>query len=230
MSVKTQQIVTIKGTRDGLTLRLNDQCSFHDILKELEEKLSVGSGDETEEPMIRVNIQLGNRFLTSDQQDQLKEIVRERQKLVVERIDSNVITKAHALEWKEQTDVKPIVKTVRSGQVVEVKGDLLLLGDVNPGGRVTATGNIFIMGKLQGIAHAGRNGDTETVIAASYMKPNQLRIADQLSRAPEDSEEGVYNECGFIDQSESKIRVAPLQEVMKKKPDLVSYERRMLNG
>ncbi|WP_173916010.1 septum site-determining protein MinC [Halobacillus sp. Marseille-Q1614] len=230
MSVNTQQIVTIKGTRDGLTLRLNDQCSYQAILKELEEKLSVSGGEEAEEPMIRVTIQLGNRFLTVDQQEQLREIVREKQKLVVERIESNVITKAHALEWKENTDVTPLVRTVRSGQVVEVKGDLLLIGDVNPGGKVTATGNIFILGHLRGVAHAGINGDTEAVIAASYMKPNQLRIADHLSRAPEDNEEGVYIECGCIDETENKIRVVPLQEVVKRKPDLVSFERRMLNG
>ncbi|MFC7321021.1 septum site-determining protein MinC [Halobacillus campisalis] len=223
------QMVTIKGTRDGLTLRLNDQCSYDAILQELEEKLSV-SGTDADQPMIRVTIQLGNRYLTDQQKNKLRDIVREKQKLVVEQIESDIITKEEALSWKENSEITPIVKTIRSGQVVEVTGDLLLLGDVNPGGKVIATGNIFVLGNLRGIAHAGYEGNEQTVIAASYMKPNQLRIAGQLSRAPDQDSEGVYIECGFIDEQVNAIRIAPLQEVIKLKPDLLSFERRMLNG
>ncbi|MCP3025539.1 septum site-determining protein MinC [Halobacillus sp. A5] len=223
------QLVTIKGTRDGLTLWLNDQCSYDSILQELEEKLSVNGVDD-DQPMIRVTIQLGNRFLTDDQQDKLREIVREKQKLVVEKIESNVMTKDEALSWKENTEITPITKTVRSGQVVEIKGDLLLLGDVNPGGKVVASGNIFILGHLRGIAHAGASGNEGAVIAASYMKPNQLRIGSQISRAPDQDSDGLYIECGYVDEKNEAIRIAPLQEVMKQKPDLVSFERRMLNG
>jgi septum site-determining protein MinC len=34
--MKKWQNVTIKGTKDGLTLHLNDDCSFEDLKKELE--------------------------------------------------------------------------------------------------------------------------------------------------------------------------------------------------
>ena len=66
-------------------------------------------------------------------------------------------------------------------------GDLLLIGDVNPGGTVIAGGNIFIMGALKGFAHAGCYGNDQAVIAASSMKPSQLRISDCLNRAPDNS-------------------------------------------
>ncbi|WP_101844456.1 septum site-determining protein MinC [Halobacillus sp. Marseille-P3879] len=223
------QLVTIKGTRDGLTLQLNDQCSYDSILEELKEKLSVNGVDDSQ-PMIRVTIQLGNRFLTNEQQEQLKEIVREKQKLVVEQIESNVMTKDEALSWKENTEITAITRTIRSGQVIEVKGDLLLLGDVNPGGKIIASGNIFVLGHLRGIAHSGSEGNEETIIAASYMKPNQLRIANQISRAPDQDSDDLYIECGFVDKKNEAIRIAPLQEVLKQKPGLVSFERRMLNG
>ncbi|WP_318247299.1 septum site-determining protein MinC [Halobacillus litoralis] len=219
----------IKGTRDGLTLRLDDQCGFDELLQELEEKLSMNGVDE-DEPMIRVSVQLGKRFVTEEQKDQISDVIRDKQKLVVERIESEVITKQEALEWKEHTQLTPIVRTIRSGQVVHVKGDLLLIGDVNPGGQVTATGNIFVLGKLRGIAHSGVDGAADTVIAASYMQPNQLRISDQVSRSPDYESEGVYMECGYIDENEGKIRMDTIQQVMKKRPDLVSLERRMLNG
>lgn len=227
--VANSQKVMIKGTRDGLTLRLDDQCGFEELLRELKEKLSM-NGIADDEPMIRVSIQVGKRYLSDEQREQLSDVIREKQKLVVDQIESEVITKQEALDWKEHTQITPIVRTIRSGQVEHVTGDLLLIGDVNPGGQVEATGNIFVLGKLRGIAHAGIDGDTRAVIAASYMQPSQLRIADQVSRSPDYESEGVYMESGFIDEQEEKIRIDRLQEVVKKRPDLASFERRMLNG
>ncbi|KHE70608.1 septum site-determining protein MinC, partial [Halobacillus sp. BBL2006] len=81
-----------------------------------------------------------------------------------------------------------------------------------------------------GIAHAGVEGDTQAVIAASYMQPSQLRIADQMSRSPDYESEGLYMESGFVDEEQGKIRIDKLQEIVKKRPDLASFERRMTNG
>ncbi|UOQ46251.1 septum site-determining protein MinC [Halobacillus salinarum] len=222
------QIVSIKGTRDGLTLHLDDECTFEAILGELKKKLAFNGLNE-EQPLIRLTIHLGRRYLDHEQKETLKSLIREKQNLVVENIESEVISKQEALEWKENTDINPLVKTVRSGQVIDIRGDLLLIGDVNPGGKVSATGNIYVLGSLRGIAHAGVQGDQGAVIIASYMQPNQLRIADQMSRAPDYESEGVYMECGCIDET-GKIRIEPLQEIIKKRPDLASFERRMLNG
>ncbi|RWZ59942.1 septum site-determining protein MinC [Halobacillus fulvus] len=228
MAANNQRVI-MKGRHGGLTLQLDDQCSFSDLLAELEEELSVNAASE-QEPMIKVSIQLGARYLTEDQKRVLTTLIREKQKLVVESIESDVIKRTEALSWKENTDITPVVKTVRSGQVTNVRGDLLLIGDVNPGGQIQATGNIFVLGRLKGIAHAGTEGDSTAVIAASYMQPTQLRIADQFSRSPDYESEGVYMECGFIDDEEEKIRVDRIQEVVKKRPDLANFERRMDNG
>ncbi len=86
------------------------------------------------------------------------------------------------------------------------------------------------MGNLLGIAHAGANGDRDAVIAASYMKPNQLRIADYISRAPDYDSEGVYMECGLIDEEQDKIVIDRLQILSRKRKDISGFERRMLNG
>ncbi|WP_181349717.1 septum site-determining protein MinC [Thalassobacillus sp. CUG 92003] len=223
------QKITIKGTRDGLTLYINDQCSFDDILRDLQDKISM-NGITDDQPMIGVTIKLGNRYLTEEQQTHLRTIIREKQKLDVEHIESNVMSKEEAMQWKEEAEIRPVTKVVRSGQVYEVKGDLLLLGDVNPGGKVIASGNIFIMGSLKGVAHAGAEGDPYAVIAASYMQPSQLRIAESISRAPDHEVNGVYMECGYVDETDNKIRIDRLQDVIRKRPEMTSFERRMLNG
>ncbi|QDP40744.1 septum site-determining protein MinC [Radiobacillus deserti] len=227
--IVNKQIVTIKGTRDGLTLYIDDSCSFDEMLEELEQVLSSNHVDD-EEPMITVTIQLGNRYLHKEQEEKLRDLIREKNRLVVQSIESNVILKEKALEWKEDSEIKIINKIIRSGQVVEVKGDLLLIGDVNPGAKIVASGNIFVMGSLRGVAHAGAYGNQEAVIVASYMMPSQLRIADYISRSPDYEAEGVYMECGLIDLEKSKIVIDRLQVLSQKRPNLSGFERRMLNG
>ncbi|WP_204438119.1 septum site-determining protein MinC [Amphibacillus cookii] len=222
------QYVTIKGTRDGLTLNLDDTCSFQQLLNELDKTLSQDDID-VEQSMITVKVKLGNRYLHSDQEEQLRTLIRQKNKLVVQDIESNVITKEQAMRWKEESDMRIITKTVRSGQVIEITGDLLLIGDVNPGGTVKATGNIFVMGNLRGIAHAGYKGNQDAVIMASYMHPVQLRIATLYSRSPDYESDGVYMECGYVDQS-GKIIIDRLQVVAKKRPELNGFERSVLNG
>ena len=167
-----------------LSLQLNDQCSFEELLVELEEKLSDLQGVDIEDPLISVRIMSGNRYMTEDQQEELKGLIRQKHNLIVEEIESNVIRVEEAQRIVDEQEVATVATIVRSGQVLEVVGDLLLVGDVNPGGTVRAGGNIFIMGALKGVAHAGFTGKRESVIVASFMTPSQLRISDCISRAP----------------------------------------------
>ncbi|HHY72853.1 MAG TPA: septum site-determining protein MinC [Bacillus bacterium] len=222
-----QQYVTIKGTKSGLTLYLDDCCSFEELLKELKEKLSTNYQPE-DSPLISVHIKAGNRYLTSDQEDQIREIIRSKKKLVVETLESNVMTKTEALEWKKKNGVATVSKIIRSGQVLQVKGDLLLVGDVNPGGTVMAGGNIYVMGALRGIAHAGCYGNREAVIAASLMRATQLRISDLVTRAPDEQEDGHEMECAFIDQDENQIVIDRVQVLPHLRPNLTKLERGMV--
>jgi septum site-determining protein MinC len=223
--MKKWQNVTIKGTKDGLTLHLDDDCSFEELKKELDEKLSATLLTNEERALIPVKLETGYRYLTDEQQDELKELVRQKNHLVVEEINSQVITKEEADKQREETGMVTITKIVRSGQIIEVPGNLLLIGDVNPGGTVKAGGNIFIMGALKGVAHAGCNGNDQAVIAASSMKPSQLRISDSLNRAPDyiNSEEKHEMECAYIDINR-KIVIDRLQGLMHLRPNLTGLE------
>ena len=68
--------------------------------------------------------------------------------------------------------------TVRSGDRISSNGNLCIIGDVNPGAIVSARKNIFVWGKLLGIAFAGKGGSNNASIASLYLNPLQLRIAD----------------------------------------------------
>ncbi|UYZ20923.1 septum site-determining protein MinC [Mesobacillus jeotgali] len=223
--MKKTQNVTIKGTKDGLTLHLDDTCSYDELKKELDRKLSNSSRVQEEEQLLSVKVKVGNRYLSKAQEEELKDLIRQKRNLIVEDLETNVITREEADKLRQETEIVPVAKVIRSGQVLEITGDLLLIGDVNPGGTVKATGNIFIMGALRGVAHAGSEGNNEAVIAASVMKPSQLRISDCINRAPDHvpDEENRVMECAYISESQ-QIVVDRLQVLMKKRPNLTRFE------
>lgn len=212
MSQNDQQYITIKGTKEGLTFYMDDEPPFHHVVEALKVTLSTTEFlEDKAEESVAVILNFGNRYVSTDQRKMLKQLMEEQTHFLVERFDSNVISKEEAETWFDEMEVKTITQIVRSGQVIEVTGDLLLIGDVNPGGEVRATGNIRILGYLHGIAHAGIKGNEQATIAASYMNPTQLRIANYLSRSPDYETEGTYMDCAYLDKENDKIVIDRLQ-------------------
>lgn len=76
-------------------------------------------------------------------------------------------------------------KTIRSGQNITSDGNLVIIGDVNPGSEIIAKGDITVWGILGGIAHAGSEGNYKARIRALKMNAIQLRIADIFARRPD---------------------------------------------
>ncbi|MBK8784166.1 MAG: septum site-determining protein MinC [Anaerolineales bacterium] len=72
-------------------------------------------------------------------------------------------------------------KTVRSGTRIEFPGNIVIVGDVNPGAEIVAEGNVIIWGRVRGMIHAGSKGDRSAFICALDLSANQLRIADEVS-------------------------------------------------
>ncbi len=90
--------------------------------------------------------------------------------------------------------------TVRSGDRISSNGNLCIIGDVNPGAIVSSKKNIYVWGKLLGIAFAGKNGNKNASIASLYLNPLQLRIADLVAIGPKDKPKNFYPEIAVIDK------------------------------
>ena len=98
--------------------------------------------------------------------------------------------------------------TVRSGDRISSNGNLCIIGDVNPGAIVSAKKNIYVWGKLLGIAFAGVKGDNNAFIASLYLNPLQLRIADVIAIGPKDKPKNYYPEIAVIENK--TINIKPL--------------------
>lgn len=208
--------VTIKGTKDGLVFYLDDRCAFDTLLSELKEKLK-DHPQFLNGPLLHVTVNLGYRYLDQQQEQEVKELIRQEGNLIVSKMESLVVTKEEMEKARQESEVKMLFKTVRSGQVIETQGHLLILGDVNPGGLVTAGGHIFVMGALRGRAHAGKSGNNDAVIAASLLCPSQLIISSTMSPIRENEE--YKQQFAFIDPS-GQLRFAKLYQLLELRPDL----------
>ena len=88
--------------------------------------------------------------------------------------------------------------TVRSGDRISSNGNLCIIGDVNPGAIVSAKKNIYVWGKLLGIAFAGQSGNKNASISSLYLNPLQLRISDVIAIGPKDKPKNCYPEIAVI--------------------------------
>lgn len=108
-----------------------------------------------------------------------------------------VETAADAADDEHADAVRVVVGPVRSGVILEHPGHLIIFGDVNPGAEVRALGNIAVLGRLRGTAHAGLGG-TDSFIMAHRLEPQQLRIGRRVTRAGENERPGTEPELAHV--------------------------------
>jgi septum site-determining protein MinC len=89
-------------------------------------------------------------------------------------------------------------RTVRSGGVVRYDGDVVVMGDVNPGAQVIASGNVMILGALKGVAHAGATGEEGCIVFALELNPIQIRIGKRIAVSPQGSSTSRGAQVAFV--------------------------------
>ena len=205
--------IDIKGIRDGLLIRVNDHPEFavyERLRRELEQKRDFLHNS-------RIAVELGKRAMNHEQlaglqalfaghdlelwavladDGETRSIARELG-LATRLSGSATDLDGNALAGSPNGTPPPrtppaanallLRETVRSGRSVWHEGHVVVLGDVNPGAEIIATGNVIVWGRLRGLVHAGAAGDTEAVICALDLSPTQLRIAEHIAVAPNDS-------------------------------------------
>lgn len=182
--------VVFRGTKNGLSVVLNDAVDFDQVARRLQEKLAASEGFFQG---ASVTVHVGQRRLTAEQHRRLEELLREPLGLELREVLPGVaplqVTPARPAPRSAETLV--VRRTLRNGQQVTHRGSVVVLGDVNPGAEVVATGHIVVMGALRGIAHAGAEGDVSAVVVAVKLRPTQLRIANVVARSPDDGAAGA---------------------------------------
>ncbi len=88
--------------------------------------------------------------------------------------------------------------TLRGGQTLQQLGNVVVVGDVNPGAELIASGDIVVFGALRGTAHAGAQGDASARVFALDLAPTQLRIATYIA-ADDGKRRTVRPEVAYVE-------------------------------
>jgi septum site-determining protein MinC len=102
------------------------------------------------------------------------------------------------------------VGTLRGGQALHHVGNIVVVGDVNPGTELVASGDIVVFGRLLGVAHAGAQGDASARVYAIALQATQLRIASCIAVDEEPRIATTEPEVAFV--RDGRIVIMPFSK------------------
>ena len=174
--------ISFQVRTEGVVINLNSDKNFEDIKKELIQHVN-----EANDFFAGVDIYLniGDHTFKLEQISELMEIIKKYND--VNEIFVNNIHNSNKSTTICEKDTLLIKRTIRSGQRVKYPTNVVIMGDINPGAVVIAGGDIIVLGKLKGVVHAGANGSYEAKIFAMCLEATQLRIANIISRSPDEN-------------------------------------------
>ena len=202
MQNESHPTVELKGFRDGMRLIIDPEATIEQIEQAIAERME-NLGDSLSG--MTMNMDLGSRAIDDEELVRLKNLLNENYGLEIKQIigdaqddprrtEATQIAGVPAIHGAERVydqlapmneETRFIRHTLRSGQIERaLEGNMVILGDVNPGAEVVAAGDIIVLGTLRGVAHAGALGNTSSVIFALNLLPTQLRIGRFITRAP----------------------------------------------
>jgi septum site-determining protein MinC len=194
--------VNIKGIKEGLLVTVGDGDwaeASRTLIEKLGEKADFFKG-------ARLVLQLGGRALGAADLGRLRDELGDLQINLWTVLSESTVTenaaKAYGLEitlprpkalppelppidpTEDGTDAIFINHTLRSGKRVEYAGHVIVLGDVNAGAEVIASGSVVVWGRIRGTVAAGVEGDLTATVCALDLAPTQLRIANAMATSP----------------------------------------------
>ena len=197
--------ISIKGTRDGLTVSLGEG-DIQDLLEELDAHLKVQGAFFKGGT---VAVQLGARSFDQSDLEKLSELLNKYDMALrtIVASDERAVEAAQAMGLRISPPITAakssenseaaaapvrtavpvsgalyIRRTVRSGQVIRHSGPVVVLGDVNPSGEIWAGADVIIWGRAHGMICAGISGEPGAVVCALELNPLMLRIGDLVAR------------------------------------------------
>ncbi len=195
--------ITIKGTSNGLIINIGSGV-WQGLMDELDQHLAAKAAFFKGG---RVALRVGPRQLTRSQLEAVGQILDQHNVTLwaVESDAPGTCEAARQLGLETQLAAKPkteadqpagnsllIQRTLRSGQVVQHPGNIVIIGDVNPGAEIKAGGSVMVWGRLRGSVIAGAAADfhESAVVCALQLSPMQLRIGEYMAFAP--AEDGAH--------------------------------------
>lgn len=174
--------VVIKSNKSGMTVILAPEVPFEELLGDIAKKFEESARFWGS---VQMTLTLAGRPLTPEQEFAIANVIMDHSQIEIMclvDLDSNRIRRCEkALNAKLMELASCTGQFYRGhlhkGESLESEASIVVIGDVDQGARVTAKGNVVILGELRGTVAAGASGNRDVVVAALTMAPYQIKIA-----------------------------------------------------
>ena len=179
--------VVIKSSKAGMTVILDPDLPFGELLEAIGKKFSESARFWGS---VQMTLTLEGRDLTAAQEFAIVDTITKNSQIEVlclldtdaERIERcEKALNDKLMELNSQTG-QFYRGTLKRGDCLESEASIVIIGNVDHGARVTAKGNVIVLGELKGTVTAGVSGNPQAVVMALDMAPLQIRIGDMSSR------------------------------------------------
>ena len=208
--------VVIKSSKAGMTVILDPELPFGELLDAIGKKFSESARFWGS---VQMTLTLEGRDLTAAQEFAIVDTITKNSQIEVlclldtdaERIERcEKALNDKLMELNSQTG-QFYRGTLKRGDCLESEASIVIIGNVDHGARVTAKGNVIVLGELKGTVTAGVSGNPQAVVMALDMAPLQIRIGDMSSRFNERNKRlGRGPMLAFVENGE--IQVRPLKK------------------
>ena len=174
--------VVIKGNKAGMTVYLEKDLDFDEVLQAIAKKFKAtakfwGAAQMT--------LTLEGRDLTPEEEYRVVQTITDNSDIEVLCLldtDGNRTKKCEKALNERLMELSSLTGqfykgNLRDGDELESEASIVVIGDVEKGAKVSAKGNIVVLGALRGAAYVGICGNEDAVIVAFEMAPMSVRIA-----------------------------------------------------
>ncbi|MCD7870650.1 MAG: septum site-determining protein MinC [Enterocloster clostridioformis] len=179
--------VVIKSSKAGMTVILDPDLPFGELLEAIGKKFRESARFWGS---VQMTLTLEGRELTAAQEFAIVDTITKNSQIEVlclldtdaERIERcEKALNDKLMELNSQTG-QFYRGTLKRGDCLESEASIVIIGNVDHGARVTAKGNVIVLGELKGTVTAGVSVNPQAVVLALDMAPLQIRIGDLSSR------------------------------------------------
>lgn len=183
--------VILKGKKDRLVVQLDSNIDFSSLKDKFSEKIKEAEafiGDT------KIAIEFTNRKLTEIEENILIGVINKETNIKIAFIFSEKSTFSqlpggqlpfnHIKYLTDEGYTKFHKGTLRSGHSLEFDGNVVVLGDVNPGAIIKSKGNVVVLGYLNGTVYAGEQDGSEAFVGAFSLNPIQIKIGQVIAKNP----------------------------------------------
>jgi Septum formation inhibitor len=193
-----KDIVSLKGINGDVVLKIDPNAPFTEVLDRIKSLI------ESERNFFSkgfLSIDTQGRELSEAEISDLEGVFNGIN--VSFRINEGEKVFGNVLE-KPQEGAFVIDHTVRSGQKVEYDGDIIILGNVNPGGIVKSKSSVYVFGVIKGEVTAGKR-----VVALGFQQQALVVNGMEIdAKTPEKSRKPYIVET----DGDKKVSIVPLDE------------------